>query len=66
MDATVVNQITTTTCSAIVDGQAKREFTNQDVAIQVAKDLKTRFPSLQIKVYDAETGRAEQIELAPA
>jgi hypothetical protein len=50
----------------IVDGHAKREFTTRDVAIQVAKDLKTRFPNLQIKVYDAVTGSAEQIELAPA
>ncbi|OCK56994.1 hypothetical protein [Bradyrhizobium sp. LMTR 3] len=50
----------------IVDGHAKREFETQDSAIQAAKDLKTRFPGLQIKVYDAETKRAEQIELAPA
>ena len=50
----------------IVDGHAKREFETQDFAIQAAKDLKTRFPNLQIKVYDAETKRAEQIELAPA
>jgi hypothetical protein len=47
----------------IVDGHAKREFKTQDFAIQAAKDLKARFPSLQIKVYDAETKRAEQIEI---
>lgn len=50
----------------IVDGHAKLEFKNQDFAVQAAKDLKTRFPNLQIKVYDAETKWAEQIELAPA
>jgi hypothetical protein len=50
----------------IVDGHAKREFKAQDSATQAAKDLKMRFPNLQVKVYDAETKRAEQIELAPA
>ena len=50
----------------LVDGQAKQKFDTQEPAIQTAKNLKTRFPSLQIKVYDAEAKRAEQIELTPA
>jgi hypothetical protein len=50
----------------IVDGQVKREFKTQDSAIQAANGLKQRFPNLQVKVYDAETKRVEQIELAPA
>jgi hypothetical protein len=50
----------------IVDGQAKQEFITHDLAIQAAKALKTRFANLQIKVYDAEAKRADQIELAPA
>ncbi|WP_245309700.1 hypothetical protein, partial [Bradyrhizobium jicamae] len=52
----------------IVDGHAKREFKTQEAAIPVAKNLKTRFPNLQIKIYDAEAKRVEQIEieLAPA
>ena len=52
----------------IVDGHAKREFKTQDSAIQAAQELKARFPNLQIKVYDAEVKRAQQIEveLAPA
>jgi hypothetical protein len=50
----------------IVDGQAKREFKTQDSANQAAKDLKGRFPNLQVKVYDAESKRVEQIALAPA
>ena len=50
----------------IVDGHAKLEFKAEDLAGQAAKDLKKRFPNLQIKVYDAETKRAEQIELALA
>jgi hypothetical protein len=50
----------------IVDGHVKREFKTQDSAMQAAKDLKGRFPNLQVKVYDAETKRAEQIELTTA
>nr|WP_157088327.1 hypothetical protein [Bradyrhizobium jicamae] len=50
----------------IADGHAKREFKTQDFAFQAARDLKTRFPNLQIKVYDAEAERAEQIEIVPA
>jgi len=50
----------------IVDGHAKREFKTQDSAIQAATDLKKRFPNLQVKVYDADRRRVEQIELAPA
>jgi hypothetical protein len=50
----------------VVDGQAKREFKTHDSANQAAKDLKRRFPNLQVKVYDAERNRLEQIDLAPA
>ncbi|MEH2554322.1 hypothetical protein V1286_001851 [Bradyrhizobium algeriense] len=50
----------------VVDGQAKREFKTQDSANQAAKDLKRRFPNLQVRVYDAERNRLEQIDLAPA
>ena len=31
---------------------------------KAAKDLKERFPMLQVKVYDAESKRSEEIELA--
>jgi hypothetical protein len=60
--------LSTSGYALIVDGHAKREFRTQDSAIQAAEDLKARFPNLQIKVYDAEAKRAEQIEieLAPA
>jgi hypothetical protein len=50
----------------IVDGRVKREFKTQDSAIQAANELKKRFPILQVKVYDAERKRVEQIDLAPA
>lgn len=50
----------------IVDGQAKTEFNAQDRALKTARDLKGRFPMLQVKVYDAENKRSEKIELAAA
>ena len=48
----------------IVDGQAKKEFDTQDRALKVARELKGRFPNLQVKVFDAERKRSETIELA--
>jgi hypothetical protein len=50
----------------IVDGQAKADFETQNQALKAATDLKGRFPMLQVRVYDAETKRSEQIELAAA
>ena len=48
----------------IVDGQAKKEFDTQDRALKVARELKGRFPSLQVKVFDVERKQSEPIELA--
>jgi hypothetical protein len=50
----------------IVDGQVKREFDTQDRAWKAAKELKGRYPKLQIKIYDAEKSRGEEIGLAAA
>ena len=50
----------------IVDGQAKKEFDTQDRALKAAKELKGRFPNLQVKVFDAEKKQIETIELAVA
>ena len=47
----------------IVDGQAKAAFAAKDVALKAARDLKKRFPMLQVMVYDAEKKRSEKIEL---
>ena len=47
----------------IVDGQAKAAFAAKDVALKAARDLKKRFPKLQVMVYDAERKRTEKIEL---
>ena len=49
----------------IVDGQAKKEFDTQDRALKAARELKGRFPNLQVKVFNAETKQSETIELAP-
>ena len=48
----------------VVDGQAKKEFDTQDRALKVARELKGRFPSLQVKVFDVERKQSESIELA--
>ena len=48
----------------IVDGHSKAGFASKDQALKAAKDLKGRFPMLQVKVYDAESKRSEEIELA--
>ena len=50
----------------IVDGHSKAIFASKDQALKAAKDLKGRFPMLQVKVYDAENKRSEKIELAAA
>jgi hypothetical protein len=50
----------------VVDGQIKTEFKTKEGAQNGARDLKRRFPMLQIKVYDAETKHIQDIELAKA
>jgi hypothetical protein len=50
----------------IVDGHAKNEFDTKEVAGKWARELKRRFPMLQIKVYDAEAKRSEEVVLAEA
>jgi hypothetical protein len=50
----------------IVDGQAKADFKTHEQALKAARDIKGRFPMLQIKVYDAEKKLSESIELPAA
>jgi hypothetical protein len=50
----------------VVDGQMKTEFKTKDGALKAARDLKSRIPRLQVKVYDAEAKRSEEIELPAA
>jgi hypothetical protein len=50
----------------IVDGQAKANFTTHEQALKAARELKGRFPMLQVKVYDAEKKFSENIGLIVA
>lgn len=52
--------------AVVVDGQIKTEFKTKDGAENGARDLKRRFPMLQIRVYDAETKHTQDVELAKA
>jgi len=45
----------------IVDGQIKSEFSTPDRAIETAKELKKRYPRLQIKVFNHQTKGSELI-----
>jgi PP-loop superfamily ATP-utilizing enzyme len=56
----------TTGYAVVADGQIKSEFNTHDPALQAARDLKGRFPKLQVKVYDAEKKHSEKIEVAAA
>ena len=49
--------------AVIVDGQIKAEFDTHDRALKTARDLKGRFPKLQVKVYDAQKKHSEKIEM---
>jgi len=49
-----------------VDGLAKKEFDTRDRALKAARELKGRFPRLQVKVFDAENKQSETIELTSA
>jgi hypothetical protein len=50
----------------VVDGQTKKEFDTRDRALKAGKELKGRYPNLQVKVFDAEKKQSERIELAEA
>jgi hypothetical protein len=59
-------QLPTSGYALIVDGQVKTESMTRDHALTAAGELKRRFPMLQIKIYDAENKRSEEMELAAA
>lgn len=43
----------------IVDGHAKTTFATREGACKAAVELKDRFPSIQIEIYDASAQQAE-------
>ena len=54
----------TTGYALIVDGHIKNEFETKEGADKRARELKLRFPMLQIKVYNAEAKVSEEVVLA--
>ena len=54
----------TTGYALIVDGHIKNEFKTKEGAEKGARELKLRFPMLQIKVYNAEAKVSEEVVLA--
>jgi PP-loop superfamily ATP-utilizing enzyme len=50
----------------IVDGHIKSESESKEALERAARELKSRFPMLQIKIYDAKAKRNEEIALADA
>jgi hypothetical protein len=59
-------ELPTSGYALVVDGRIKTEFETKDRALKAAADLKQRFPMLQVKIYDAEGKRTEEIEPAGA
>jgi hypothetical protein len=64
--ARATSKLPTNGFALIVDGHAKAEFEVRDQVLKAATDLKQRFPLLQVKIYNAENGRSENIKLAVA
>jgi hypothetical protein len=45
----------------MVDGHIKASFESEDSAFKAGRELKARFPHLQVKIFDAETKRSEAV-----
>ncbi|MBR0734993.1 hypothetical protein JQ636_38570 [Bradyrhizobium japonicum] len=45
----------------IVDGLVKTEFATRDGVEAGARNLKRRFPTLQVKIYDAAAGAEREV-----
>jgi hypothetical protein len=52
----------TTGFSMIVDGKMKTNFDDEESATKAGLELLTRFPMLQIEIYDATTGMRTKIQ----
>jgi hypothetical protein len=50
----------------MVDGHIKASFESKDSAFEAGRELKARFPHLQVKIFDAETKRSEAVAGAGA
>jgi hypothetical protein len=47
-----------------VDGRFKAQFATRDGARAGAEELKKRFPTLQVQIYDALTKGREEVQLS--
>jgi hypothetical protein len=45
-----------------IDRQSKRSFATQEAAKSAAKEIKSRFPALQVSVYDTESGSRTAVD----
>lgn len=48
----------------IVDGHIKASYEAKASALEAGTQLKSRFPRLQVKIYDAENKLSEVVEIA--
>lgn len=54
-------ELPTSGYAIVVDGCVKAEFETKDGVESGARDLKRRFPMLQVRVYDAQARAAHEI-----
>ena len=47
-----------------VDGKFKTEFESSEVAMKAGLELKTKYPQIQVKIYDAKERTRTIVELA--
>ncbi|WP_407180594.1 hypothetical protein [Bradyrhizobium sp. STM 3562] len=57
-------ELPTSGYALVIDGRVKTEFKTKEGAETGARDLKRRFPMLQIKIYDAQARSDEEVRLA--
>lgn len=61
-----VGELPTSGYALEVDGRLKAEFTTRDGAKAGAEELKRRFPTLRVRIYDAQTMTREEVLLQRA
>lgn len=64
MQQKATQELPKTGYALVVDGLLKTEFKTKEDAQKGAEDLKRRFPMLQIKVFDAQAQRSEDVASA--
>lgn len=57
----LTRELPTSGYAIVVDGCVKTEFQTKDGVENGARDLKRRFPMLQVKIYDAQAQEDREI-----